>query len=192
MIARWALRQGERPVVRGESFMRMRRLALVVVISLLAGLASGMAVAGTAPAPVDVFIYRATPGGIAAAITAARHGRRVVLCEYHSHVGGMTTSGLGKSDIENRAMISGFFKEFVAGVKQHYVSAYGADHPAVAACHDGYDAEPSVAERVFEAMLAAKPTIELVRYHRLDGAHDSDDRLGRESRDEFNEPHAGV
>ena len=212
--------------------MRMRRLSLVVMISLLASLASGMAAAGTAPAPVDVFVYRATPGGIAAAIAAARHGRRVVLCEYHGHVGGMTTSGLGKSDIENRGMIGGLFKEFVAGVKQHYVSTYGPDHPAVAACHDGYYAEPSVAERVFEAMLAAEPSIEVVRHHRLETA-DVDDgrvraveiidrgsgvrrrieagvfidasyegdllaaagarsRLGRESRDDFNEPHAGV
>lgn len=212
--------------------MRMRRVSLLMVAVLLASMDSGTAAAGIAPAPVDVFVYRATPGGIAAAIAAARHGRRVVLCEYHNHVGGMTTSGLGKSDIENRAMIGGLFKEFVAGVKQHYVSTYGSDHPAVAACHDGYYAEPSVAEHVFEAMLTAEPTIEMVRHHRLEVA-DVDDghvhavtiidrdsgarrrieagvfidasyegdllaaagaqyRLGRESRDEFNEPHAGV
>jgi hypothetical protein len=180
----------------------------------------------------EVFIYRATPGGIAAAIAAARHGRRVVLCEYHGHVGGMTTSGLGKSDIENRALIGGLFKEFVAGVKADYVSTYGADHPAVAACHDGYLAEPAVAERVFEAMLAAEPGVRILRNHRLDAAEVTDGsvraveiidrqtgdrrrveagvfvdasyegdllaaagaryRLGRESRDEFGEPHAGV
>jgi hypothetical protein len=112
-----------------------------------------------------------------AASTAARHGRRVVLCEYHGHVGGMTTSGLGKSDIENRSLIGGLFKEFVAGVKQHYVSTSGADDRAVAACHDGYYAEPAVAERVFDTMLAAEPTIEVVRGHRLESADVVDDRV---------------
>ncbi len=219
-------------MVRRKVFILMRRVALVVIAALLTSMDPGTAAAGTAPAPADVFIYRATPGGIAAAIAAARHGRRVVLCEYHSHVGGMTTSGLGKSDIESRAMIGGLFKEFVAGVKQHYISTYGTDHPAVAACHDGYYAEPAVAERVLNAMLAAEPGIEVVRRHRLESAEVDADcvtaveiidresgarrrieagvfidasyegdllaaagaryRLGRESRDEFNEPHAGV
>jgi NADPH-dependent 2,4-dienoyl-CoA reductase/sulfur reductase-like enzyme len=47
----------------------------------------------------DVIIYGGTPGGIAAAISAARMGRGVTLVEYNDHIGGMTTSGLGKSDI---------------------------------------------------------------------------------------------
>ncbi|MFM9146868.1 MAG: FAD-dependent oxidoreductase [Verrucomicrobiota bacterium] len=54
----------------------------------------------------DVVIYGGTPGGITAAISAARLGREVTLVEYHDYIGGMTTSGLGKSDIENRAMIA--------------------------------------------------------------------------------------
>ena len=232
MIGRWAFRHGERTVVHGEVFILMRRVTLVVVAALLASIHSGTATTAIAQSPADVFIYRATPGGIAAAIASARHGSRVVLCEYHGHVGGMTTSGLGKSDIENRAMIGGLFQEFVAGVKEYYISTYGPDHPAVAACHDGYYAEPSVAERVFEAMLATEPTIEVIRHHRLeaaeveagrvhaveivdrmsgarrrieagvfiDASYEGDllasagarYRLGRESRDEFNEPHAGV
>lgn len=204
-------------------------------ISAVAVVAHALAMApcrADLPPEVDVFVYRGTPGGIAAAIAAARHGRRVVLCEYHRHVGGMTTSGLGKSDIEHRAMIGGLFKEFVAAVKRDYVDRFGSDHPFVAACRDGYSAEPAVAERVFDAMLAAAGGIEVVRNSRLDAAHVVDERLeavefvdrttgarrritakvfidasyegdllaaagaryrlGRESRDEFGEPHAGV
>ncbi len=94
----------------------------------------------------EVVVYGGTPGGIAAAISAARLGREVTLVEYHDHIGGMTTSGLGKSDIENRAMIGGLFKEFVAGVLQHYVKTYGAEHENTKLCQDGYYAEPHVAE----------------------------------------------
>lgn len=58
----------------------------------------------------DVVIYGGTPGGIASAIAAARAGSEVTLIEYHGHIGGMSTSGLGKSDIENRDKIGRIFK----------------------------------------------------------------------------------
>ena len=48
----------------------------------------------------DVVVYGGTPGGLASAIAAARLGSRVIVVEPNLHVGGMTTSGLGKSDIE--------------------------------------------------------------------------------------------
>ncbi len=51
----------------------------------------------------DVVVVGATLGGIATAVAATRLGRKVALIEYHDHVGGMATSGLGKSDVENRA-----------------------------------------------------------------------------------------
>lgn len=180
----------------------------------------------------DVVVYRATPGGIASAIAAARMGCEVTLVEYHDHVGGMMTSGLGKSDIENRAMIGGLFKEFIAGVYQHYLTTCGPDHENIALCRDGYFSEPTVAEAVFESMLAAESRITVLKGWRLESAATKDNRLtsvkllqrstdesrsleakvfidasyegdlyaaagadyrlGRESRDEFDEPHAGV
>lgn len=180
----------------------------------------------------DIVIYGGTPGGISAAIAAARLGREVTLVEYNDHLGGMTTSGLGKSDIENRAMIGGIFKEFVAGVLEHYVKTYGAEHENTKLCQDGYYAEPHVAEKVFEAMIAREPKITVMKGWRLllasssnhslssitvvnrhqdvhkeltarvfmDATYEGDlyalagtkFRLGRESREEFNEPHAGV
>ena len=181
----------------------------------------------------DVIVYGGTPGGLASAIAAARLGSRVILVEPNLHVGGMTTSGLGKSDIENRAMIGGIFREFVAAQLQHYRAAYGPDHKNIKLSRDGYYAEPSVSETVFEAMLAAESErITVLKGWRLADAHTSQDtlksitilrkkdgstrrihgtvfidasyegdlyaaagaeyRLGREARDEFNEPHAGV
>lgn len=180
----------------------------------------------------DVVIYGGTPGGIASAIAAARMGSEVTLIEYHGHIGGMTTSGLGKSDIENREKIGGIFKEFIAGVQQHYVTTYGADDENTKLCHDGYYAEPHVAEAVLEAMFAKEKHIAVLKGWRLKSAHVENRqlnsitilnrqtgeerplkarvfidatyegdlyaaagaryRLGRESRDEFDEPHAGV
>jgi hypothetical protein len=191
----------------------------------------GCVFAGTLAAQ-DIVIYGGTPGGIASAISSARLGREVTLVEYHGHIGGMTTSGLGKSDIENRAMIGGIFKEFVAGVREHYVAKYGAEHEHTKLCQDGYYAEPHVAEKVFETMLAREAKITVLKGWRLlaaevtentlrgmtivnrasgeerrlaakvfiDATYEGDlyaaagaaFRLGRESREEFGEPHAGV
>lgn len=125
----------------------------------------------------DVVIYGGTPGGIAAAVAAARMGREITLVEYHQHIGGMTTSGLGKSDIENRAMIGGICKEFVTAVRAYYVETYGPDHENTRLCQDGYYAEPHVAEKVFEGMLAAQPKITVMKGWRLKSAEVTNNTL---------------
>lgn len=189
---------------------------------------------GGAPpsSPFDCVVVGGTPGGIAAAVTAARMGRSVALVEENVHLGGMSASGLGKSDIENRAAIRGFFAEFVERVHRHYLETYGPDSENVRLCREGYYYEPSVAEATFDRMVEEQPSITLLKCHRLqstitregsacgvvvqdrqtgaqrqlaarlviDATYEGDAyasagaryRLGRESRDEFGEPHAGV
>jgi hypothetical protein len=105
------------------------------------------------PRSFDVVVYGATPGGIGAAISAARLGRRVALVEYHNHVGGMSASGLGKSDIETREAIGGLFREFTGHVRDHYVEHYGAGSANARLSRDGYYYEPSVAERILRRMI---------------------------------------
>ncbi|MBL8177543.1 MAG: FAD-dependent oxidoreductase [Bryobacterales bacterium] len=183
-------------------------------------------------ADFDVVVYGGTPGGVAAAIAAARQGRSVALIEYHKHIGGMTTSGLGKSDIETREAIGGLFREFTAKVRAHYAEMYGPTHENVKLSRDGYYYEPSVAQRIFDRMVSDESKIRLFTDHRIeeairqgnrvtgirvrnratneitefrgrifiDGTYEGDllayagarYRLGRESRAEFNELHAGV
>ena len=46
----------------------------------------------------DVCVYGGTPGGITAAISAAREGASVVLLEQTRHVGGLSTSGLNRDE----------------------------------------------------------------------------------------------
>lgn len=180
----------------------------------------------------DVVVYGGTPGGVAAAVAAARMGRTVALIEYHRHLGGMSASGLGKSDIENREAIGGMFREFVTRVRDYYVSKYGAGSENVKLCRDGCYFEPSVAERVFDEMVGSERRIEVFRNHRLeeavrsgkrvtairvrnratgavaefrarvfiDASYEGDlaaaagaaYRVGRESRRDYNELHAGV
>lgn len=125
----------------------------------------------------DVVVLGATPGGIAAAVAAGRAGRSVLLVSYHRHVGGMMTSGLGKSDIEHRAMIGGLFREFVERVYTHYVGVYGHRHEHVVKCRDGYYYEPSVAEEVLTAMLEEQPTIAVLKNWRLESTGSEEGRL---------------
>ncbi len=115
----------------------------------------------------EVVVIGGTPAGIMAAVAAARLGCRVALVEYHYHFGGMTASGLGKSDIENRKAIAGLFKEFISRVHQHYKSKYGAGSRNEQLCQDGYYYEPSVAERVFNEMLGAEKHIDRFPGHQL-------------------------
>jgi hypothetical protein len=183
------------------------------------------------PQSFDVVVYGATPGGIGAAISAARLGRRVALVEYHDHVGGMAASGLGKSDVETKDAIGGLFREFTGRVREHYVEHYGANSENVRLSRDGYYYEPSVAERILRGMLARERISLFLRRQLetvtksgsrvtamravnrdtlvneefrapvfIDATYEGDlaaaagarYRLGRESRAEFNEKHAGV
>jgi hypothetical protein len=68
----------------------------------------------------DVFVFGATSGGIAAAVQAARMGKSVVIAEPGSYLGGLTTGGLGATDIGNKAAIGGIAREFYARVAKHY------------------------------------------------------------------------
>src|SRR5947209_4678286 len=53
----------------------------------------------------DVCIYGGTAGGVVAAVQAKRMGKSVVLAEFGNHLGGMTSGGLGATDIGNKAAI---------------------------------------------------------------------------------------
>ena len=68
----------------------------------------------------DLVIYGGTSAGIAAAVQATRMGKSVVLIEPTRRVGGLTTGGLGQTDIGNKAAIGGIAREFYQGIKRHY------------------------------------------------------------------------
>ena len=65
----------------------------------------------------DVFVYGSTPGGVAAAVEAARRGCKVVLACPKNHAGGMAASGLSTTDAVRREMFGGLMLEFIEGVR---------------------------------------------------------------------------
>ena len=62
----------------------------------------------------DVAVYGGTPAGVAAAIEAARMGKRVVFLSFNRHVGGLTSGGLTASDLGKKDSIGGLALEFYA------------------------------------------------------------------------------
>lgn len=156
----------------------MMLLTRVAALSFaLVALAPSLAIAREVAAEYDVVVIGGTPGGIASAVTAARLGRTVALVEYHAHLGGMTTAGLGKTDVETPAAIGGLFREFIDRVYADYVARYGADSENVQLCKNGYYYEPSVAERILDGMVAAETNIKVYRRHRLEEAFRSGNRV---------------
>ena len=68
----------------------------------------------------DVVIYGATPAGIAAAVQARKMGLEPILLEPTSRIGGLTTGGLGQTDIGNKAAFGGIARKFYQDIKAHY------------------------------------------------------------------------
>lgn len=108
----------------------------------------------------DTFVYGSTPGGIAAAVQAARQGDRVILACPKRNPGGMAASGLCTTDAVRRHLFGGLVIELIDRVRDHYLQTLGRAHPDFALCQDGWHYEPSVAERVFRDLLEAQPGLD--------------------------------
>lgn len=68
----------------------------------------------------DVVIYGATSAGIIAAVETARSGKTVIIINPNDHIGGLTTGGLGSTDIGNKNVIGGISREFYQRIKKYY------------------------------------------------------------------------
>ncbi|MBO0993204.1 FAD-dependent oxidoreductase [Bacillus sp. SD088] len=93
----------------------------------------------------DLCIYGGTSAGVTAAVQAKRMGLDVVILEFGRHLGGMTSSGLGATDIGNKEAIGGISRQFYRTLGKYYES----DEPDGAA----WKFEPSVAEEVFNTWI---------------------------------------
>ena len=89
-----------------------------------------------------------------AAVEAARMGKTSLILERNSHIGGLPANGLGATDIATRGATTGLFSEFTQRIKAYYTKKYGKNSQQVKDWSDGFQFEPSVAEKVFEEMLA--------------------------------------
>ncbi len=125
----------------------------------------------------DVVVYGGTSAGVSAAVQVARMGKDVVLIEPGRHIGGLTSGGLGATDIGNKQAIGGIAREFYARVRKHYDRPEAWKHETLGeyrkvrstmvdeATMWGF--EPRVAERILLEMLA-EAKVPVVRGERLD------------------------
>jgi hypothetical protein len=123
----------------------------------------------------DVVVYGGTAAGVVAAVQARSLGRSVVLVEPGTRLGGLTTGGLGNTDIGNKRAVGGLARTFYERVAAHYAQpsawtqesrpeyeararignqGHGTDDPLVARTGRAtmWVFEPRVAERILRAM----------------------------------------
>lgn len=101
----------------------------------------------------DIVIVGGNPGGITAAIAAAREGKSSVILERTAHIGGLPVNGLGATDIATKEATTGLFREFADRNRQAYVDKYGESSEQVRVSNDGIHFEASVASETFRKMI---------------------------------------
>ncbi|MFP4053659.1 MAG: FAD-dependent oxidoreductase [Phycisphaerae bacterium] len=118
----------------------------------------------------DVVVYGGTSAGVTAAVQAARMGKSVCLIDpgvyvgentdgsarYVSHLGGLSSGGLGKTDVGDKDAIGGLSYEF-------YRRTNGFDFGE----SGDYDIHASDAEATFDAMVT-ESGVDVYRLDRLD------------------------
>ncbi len=115
----------------------------------------------------DVVVYGGTSAAISAAVQVKKMGKTVVVVSPDSHLGGLSSSGLGWTDSGRKEAIGGIARDFYHRVWRHYQSVEswkwqdmedygnrGQGAPAI----DGdrrtmWIFEPHVAEQVFESWV---------------------------------------
>ncbi len=134
---------------------------------------------GAADGPIDIVIYGGTSSGVAASIQASRMGKSVALIEPTKFLGGLTTGGLGATDIGNKQAIGGIAREFYQRVFKHYADPshwthqiredyFAKNHHGNSGSEDTmWTFEPHVATQVFDEMLQ-ESKVQVVLGERLD------------------------
>jgi hypothetical protein len=140
----------------------------------------------------DIIIYGGTSAAIIAAVEAVHSGKSVLVVSPDSHLGGLSSGGLGFTDTGNKSVIGGLSREFYHRVWLHYNdnaawkwekhSEFGNKGQGTVAM-DGENRtmwifEPHVAEAVFEE-LVKENNIRVLRNEWLDREKGVEKRDGR-------------
>lgn len=111
----------------------------------------------------DVVVYGGTSAGVVAAVQAASQDKKVVLVEPSNHLGGLSSGGLGATDIGNKSAIGGLAREFYRRIRKHYLAPAAWSRQTLGqyvelqqgrANDDAmWTFEPHVAEKVFDGWV---------------------------------------
>ena len=122
----------------------------------------------------DIVVYGGTSSGITAALQSSRLGKKVLLIEPGHRIGGLTTGGLGQTDIGNKQAIGGISREFYQNIKRYYQKQDSWRWQKRETYRDGgqttsdsnedamWTFEPSAALKVFKDMISKENNITLV------------------------------
>ena len=113
---------------------------------------------------MDVCIYGGTASGVIAAYSVEKMGKSALLIEPSDHLGGMTTGGLGYTDIGNKYAITGLSRLFYRKIGQHYKKFEQWSFP------------PSVAQKVLDEYIDSSE-FPVLKNHRLISAVKSGKRI---------------
>ncbi|MBG9377376.1 FAD-dependent oxidoreductase [Panacibacter sp. DH6] len=108
-------------------------------------------------AQYDVCIYGGTSAGVIAAYTAARQNKKVILIEPGKHPGGLSSGGLGYTDIGNKYVVTGLARDFYRRLGKHYGK------------FETWIFEPHVAEQIFNDYIR-EANVPVLYGYRITGA----------------------
>jgi hypothetical protein len=103
---------------------------------------------------VDICIYGGTSAGVVAAYTAAKAGKKVILIEPGGRLGGLSSGGLGMTDIGNKYVVTGLALDFYRKLGNHYGNL------------ENWVFEPKAALAVFNEYIS-NANIQVVYHHQL-------------------------
>ncbi|HSI35762.1 MAG TPA: FAD-dependent oxidoreductase [Tepidisphaeraceae bacterium] len=135
----------------------MRRLT--ILLALIACLSPAAPAVGQT---YDIVIYGGSSAGVAAAVQAKRMGKTSVIIEPTKRLGGLTTGGLGQTDIGNKAAIGGISREFYQAVAQHYADPAAWKRQERKSYKDGGQTTTATGE---DAMWTFEPSAALKIYN---------------------------
>ncbi|HMR17774.1 MAG TPA: FAD-dependent oxidoreductase, partial [Sphingobacterium sp.] len=92
-------------------------------------------------ATYDVCVFGATSAGIIAAYTAAKNGKSVLIVATGDHLGGLSSGGLGQTDIGNKHVVKGLSRDFYRQLGR----VYGA--------LEAWQFEPKEASKIFRTYM---------------------------------------
>lgn len=112
----------------------------------------------------DVVVYGGTSAGIASAIQSSRMGKSVVLIEPGKRLGGLTTGGLGQTDIGNKYVVGGISREFYQNINRYYQVPENWKWQSRS---DYMDEGQTRTEKDEDAMWTFEPSAALKVYHQM-------------------------